>query len=189
MGAVRQIVGVVYVRQRAVLMAIAKVCDVAAVAATTTTTTAATAAAACGTRTKHSNICTTTATTTTAAAAAIPIICRTSQGFRENGGSGTVVRQLSVLLLGLMIRLRVDRGTDTDSALRGHCTRRHGLIGRTRDDGGRRRNRRRTRSMYNTRTTTAIGKPGLLCRGERRKQIIRERRHHEVRAAQLAVCP
>lgn len=185
MGAVCQIVRIVYVRQRTVLVAITEVCD-----ATATTGAAATAH---GARTKHTNVrtATTTAAAVAAAAAAIPIICRTSQGFRENGGSGAVVRQLSVLLqlLRLVIQLRVDRGTDTDGALGGHCTRRlyGGWISRARDDGGRQRNRRRTRrSMYNTRTTTALRRPSRRRRW--RKQIIHQRRHDEMRTAQF-VCP
>jgi len=72
--------------QRAILMSIAKIWDSAAVR---------------GARIKHFNICTTTTSTTTTmtttASATIPIICRTSQRFRENRGSGNVIRQLSVL--------------------------------------------------------------------------------------------
>lgn len=72
-SAVSQIVGVVYMRQRPVLVTVAEVCDA-------TDVTTATPAARGG-RVKHSNVRTTT-TTTAGGAAAIPVICRTSQGFR-----------------------------------------------------------------------------------------------------------
>lgn len=57
---IRNVVRVVYVRQRAILMAVAEVCY---------------RPTGRGTRTEHSY-----SSTTTAAAAAVPIICWTSQG-------------------------------------------------------------------------------------------------------------